>query len=348
MRVAKSANLLALPDVNWFPNDRLEANPTLLAPQTKPMLTLEDETNDLPAGRWWSQLLDWALRPRILGALALAMLFVVVIPSIPALWPTVSRNAKFQMSVDRIDLTPATRWTPHDIVENVAKSHPEWKDRSLLESNLAADLAAAFSEHPWISKVDRVEKTRQGRVIVQVTYRTPVAMIETHRGLYPVDTQGVLLPPNDFSLAESDQLPHLRQIRTMPSGRAGTVWGDPLVVSGAKLCAALMPEGNLESHWERYGLEALVAPSTPLDNAEIAQEPPVFELLTQGGRRIIWGRPPGDDSLEPTVAQKLGRLDSYIRQQKSLDQPVGAYRIDIRGFNATRLLVEKPGTGILR
>ena len=311
------------------------------------MRPITDET-DLPSGSWWSQLLDWSLRPRNLGAITLAMLFVVVIPAIPALWPTVRQNAKFQMSVDRIDLTPATRWTPHDIVENVAKNHPDWSERSLLESSLAADLAAAFAQHPWISQVDRVEKTRQGRVIVQVTYRTPVAMIETHRGLYPVDAQGVLLPPNDFSLAESDQLPHLRQIRTMPSGPAGTVWGDPLVVSGVKLCAALMPEGNLESHWVRYGLEAIVAPLAPPGTAEITPEPPVFELLTQGGRRIIWGRPPGDDSLEPTVTQKLGRLDSYIRQQKSLDQPVGAYRIDIRGFDATRLLVERPGTGTVR
>ena len=307
----------------------------------------EDET-DLPSGSWWSRLLDWSLRPRILGAITLAMLFVVVIPAIPALWPTVSQRAKFQMSVDRIDLTQATRWTPHDIVDHVAKSHPDWKDRSLLEANLAADLAAAFAQHPWIAKVDRVEKTRQGRIIIEVTFRTPVAMVETHRGLYPVDAEAVLLPPNDFSLTQSDQLPHLRQVRSMPSGPAGTQWGDPLVVAGAKLCAALMPQGNLETHWDRYGLEAVIAPLPAVENAPVPSEPPVYKLLTQGGRRIIWGRPPGDDTLEPTVAQKLGRLDSYIRQQKSLDQPVGAYRIDIRGFDATRLLVEKPGTGTLR
>ncbi len=311
------------------------------------MSSLEDQ-NNLPSGNSWTRLLDWALRPRILGALTLAMLFVVVIPAIPALWPTVSQRAKFQMSVDRIDLTQATRWTPRDIVDHVAKSHPDWKNRSLLEANLAADLAAAFARHPWIAKVDRVEKTRQGRILIEVTYRTPVAMVETHRGLYPVDAESVLLPPNDFSLTQSDQLPHLRQVRSMPSGPAGTVWGDPLVVSGAKLCAALMPKGNLDSHWNKYGLEAVIAPLPALDTAPVPPEPPVFELLTQGGRRILWGRPPGDDALEPTVAQKLGRLDSYLRQQKSLDQPVGAYRIDIRGFDATRLLVEKPGAGTLR
>ena len=307
----------------------------------------EDET-DLPAGRWWSRLLDWSLRPRILGAITLAMLFVVVIPAIPALWPMVSQREKFPMSVDRIDLTPATRWTPHDIVDNVSKSHPDWKDRSLLEANLAADVAAAFAKHPWIAQVDRVEKTRQGRIILEVTYRTPVAMVETHRGLYPVDAEGVLLPPNDFSLTQSDQLPHLRRVSSMPSGPAGTKWGDPLIVAGAKLCAALMPKGDLDSHWNRYGLEAVIAPVLSVGTAEMPPEPPVFELLTQGGRRIIWGRPPGDDALEPTVAQKLGRLDSYIRQQKSLDQPVWAYGIDIRGFDAMRLLVEEPKAGTLR
>ena len=211
----------------------------------------EDET-DLPPGSWWTQLLDWSLRPRILGAITLAMLFVVVIPAIPALWPSVSQRAKFQMSVDRIDLTQATRWTPHDIVENVAKSHPDWKDRSLLEANLAADLAAAFAQHPWIAKVDRVEKTRQGRILIEVTYRTPVAMVETHRGLFPIDAEGTLLPPKDFTLAESDQLPRLRQIRSMPRSPAGKSWGDPLVVSGAKLCAALVPNGNMDSHWNKY------------------------------------------------------------------------------------------------
>ena len=308
-----------------------------------------DDEFDLPAGSWWTRLLDWSLRPRILGAITLAMLFVVVIPAIPSLWPSVNQRERFQMAADRIDLTQATRWTPHDIVENVAKFHPDWKDRSLLEANLAVDVAAAFADHPWIAKVDRVEKTRQGRMIIQVTYRTPVAMIETHRGLYPVDAEGVLLPPNDFSLTQSDQLPHLRQIRSMPSGRAGTKWGDPLVVAGAKLCAALMPQGNLDSHWNKYGLEAVIAP-VPSQETSVAApaEPPVFELLTQGGRRILWGRPPGDDALEPTVAQKLGRLDSYLRQQKSLDQPVGAYCIDIRSLDTTWLLVEKPGAGTLR
>lgn len=305
-----------------------------------------DDEIELDSSSWGSRLLEWSLRPRILGALTLAMLFVVVIPAVPSLWPVVSQRAKFQMSVDRIDLTPVTGSIPQDIVQTIAKDHPDWKDRSLLESNLAADLAAAFAEHPWIAHVDRVEKTRQGRVTIQVTYRTPVAMVETHRGLYPVDAEGILLPPKDISLAESDQLPHLRGVRSMPSGPAGTAWKDPVVLAGAKLCAALTPQGDIDRHWNKYGIEAVVAPDA--DDSDLLPEEQVFELLTKKGRRIIWGRSPGADSLEPTVAQKLGRLDSYLRQQKSLDLPAGAYFIDIRGFDATRLIAEKPDMGTLR
>ena len=320
----------------------------LLYPSDPPAPTMHpsDDETDLHSGSWGSRLWEWSLRPRILGALTLAMLFVVVIPAVPSLWPAVSQRAKFQVSVDRIDLTPVTGSIPQDIVQTIAKNHPDWKDRSLLEANLAADLAAAFARHPWIAHVDRVEKTRQGRVAIQVTYRIPVAMVETHGGLCPIDAHGILLPSKDISVAESDQLPHLQGVRSLPGGPAGTAWKDPLVIAGAKLCAALTPQGDIDRHWNKYGIEAVVAPFA--EDTDLLPEEQVFELLTKKGRRIIWGRSPGADTLEPTVAQKLGRLDSYIRQQKSLDLPAGSYLIDIRGFDATRLIAEKPGTGILR
>jgi hypothetical protein len=35
--------------------------------------------------------------------------------------------------------------------------------------------------------------------------------------------------------------------------------------------------------------------------------------------------------------QKLGRLDQYLRQYGSFEQPRGPYRIDIRNFDAISL-----------
>lgn len=314
-----------------------------------------DDEADLPESSWWAQLLNWSLQPRILGTVVLAGLFVVIIPAIPTLWPSVSQRAKFKMSPDRIDITTTepggqptadqtahrvtTRWKPHEIVQQVALQYPQWKDRSLLDTTLVAELAQAFAQHPWIASVDRVEKTRQGRIIIQVTYRTPAAVVETHRGLSVVDASGNLLP-NDLLTKDYDQLPHLRGIQSIPNGPAGTPWGDPLVVAGAKLCQALMPQGTIDSHWSRYGLDAVIAPIPNRDTADIHSEPPVFELRTQGGRRIVWGHPPGEDSLEPTASQKLDRLDEYIRQKSSLELPEGTY-IELRDFTSIHVYAEE-------
>ena len=316
-----------------------------------------DDENDLPETSWWSQLVNWSLQPRILGTIALAGLFVVIIPAIPAIWPAVGQRAKFQMSADRIDLMASksteqagqdrtahpvtTRWKPHEIIQQVAEKHPEWQGRSLLDSSLVSDLAQAFSKYPWIASVDRVEKTRQGRILIEITYRTPAAVVETQRGLSVVDAAGNLLP-NDLLTEDYEQLPHLKRIRSIPNGPVGSPWGDPLVAAGAKLCAALMPKGTIDSHWKRYALEAVVAPLPSRETVANESIPPVFELLTQGGHRIIWGHAPGDDSLEPSVEQKLGRLDSYIQQHHSLDLPADTLEIDIRKFDSILRITTKP------
>ena len=316
-----------------------------------------DEETDLAQVSWWSRMLHWSLQPRILGTVVLAGLFVVVIPALPSLWPTISQRDRFKLSVEAIELTAASNWAPHDVAQRVAADHPEWNERSLLDKSLVADLAAAFAKHPWIEKVDRVEKTRQGRVVVQVTYRTPVAMVETYRGLYPVDVQGVLLPPSDFSIAESDQLPRLEGIKSLPNGKAGQPWGDPLVAAGAKLCSELTSKGTLDSHWARFGLKAVIAPPPPSTAPTDIPEPLVFQLQTKGteepqhreGRLIIWGRAPGDDTLEPTVVQKLGRLEEYLNRFQSLELPEDGQILDLRPFSTMRRIAkEKLADEILR
>ncbi|MFO1007676.1 MAG: hypothetical protein U0929_17060 [Planctomycetaceae bacterium] len=315
-----------------------------------------EEETDLDQTGWWSRMIHGALQPRILGTVVLAGLFVVVIPAFPSLWPTISQRDRFKLSVDAIELTAASNWAPHDVAQRVAAEHREWNERSLLDSTLVADLAEAFAKHPWIEKVDRVEKTRQGRVIVQVTYRTPVAMIPV-RGLYPVDANGVLLPPSDFSEAEANQLPRLEGIKSLPNGKPGEAWGDPIVVAGAKLCSELIRKGTLDSHWARFGLKAVIAPPPPSTAPTDIPEPLVFQLVTKGtekadyqdGRLIIWGRAPGDDTLEPTVEQKLGRLEEYLNRFKSLELPEDGQVLDLRPFSTMRRIArEKLADEILR
>jgi hypothetical protein len=58
---------------------------------------------------------------------------------------------------------------------------------------------------------------------------------------------------------------------------------------------------------------------------------PQFVLLTSGGSRIYWGRgPQAQYPGEIPASQKLARLERYLAQFGSFDQPQGPYEIDIR------------------
>jgi hypothetical protein len=61
-------------------------------------------------------------------------------------------------------------------------------------------------------------------------------------------------------------------------------------------------------------------------------------LVTSGGSRILWGRAPGDDDLEPSVAQKISRLENYIAGHGPLDGAEGRRQIDIRPFDTIEVI----------
>lgn len=272
--------------------------------------------------------------PKIVATVVLAGLVVLVIPAIPGLWSSVEDDPRFRLTEDRIELTEPPNSVPRKIVEQTWDRHPEWAQRNLLEWTLARDLSQGFSEHPWIASVDRVEKSRTGRIIVTVQYRLPVAVIETHRGQFPIDATGVLLPSSDFSIADASPLPRVRGIRSMPNGQPGSAWGDPAVEAAAKVCTVLTPNQDLNRYWKRYQLAAIVAvkPSDEAPQPRGADQ--TFELLTLGGSPIFWGHAPGSDPLEPTAKQKLLRLDHYLSQYKSFDDPQ-VLRIDLTPLEGT-------------
>lgn len=298
-------------------------------------MTHEDQIEPLPGG-WWARLVEWSFQPRTLGTLTLGVLLVFILPAIPGVWPSVSQSHNFRLSTDRIVLTEPNEWVPHGIAKQLALAHPEWKERNLLEDRLAEDLATEFRKHPWISSVDRVEKTRQGVVKVDVTYRIPIAAVETFQGLVSIDSEGFVLPSSDIRPSDQERLPRLRGISPTSVWMPGQKWNDPLVISGAKLCAALVPQGNLDQYWKKYGLLAVVAPEKSQESPEETGQPPVFELLTLRQRRIVWGYPPDVESHEPSTARKLENLAAHFKKYKSLEQPPGNLYLDNRLLTGIR------------
>jgi hypothetical protein len=267
-------------------------------------------------------------QPATLWWLACALLAVVFLPYLPWMTPDLSSRPEYQIDWAGVDVTQSPRGVPSHVVENVRKQAQLPERLSLLKPGLAKELAAAFEKHPWIERVNRVEVKRQRRIEVDLTYRRVAMVVETTRGFYPVDAHSVLLPPTDFSPDDVNRLPVCRNVKTLPQGAAGERWGDVVVECAARIADSIAPAGDVSVHWKRLGMAAIVAPMPK--SADPPPEDLSFDIVTRGGSLIRWGRAPGADTLEPSVEQKLTRLEQVVQNQGSLDGPGGPFKIDIR------------------
>lgn len=269
-------------------------------------------------------------RPRVLLFVAGVVSATVVVPMLRERLPDLRRAPDYRVGLADIHITEPPRWVPHDLVEQVLKQAGLSAERlSLLDDDLTPTLHEAFRRHPWVAAVVRVRKSRPRRVDVDLVYRRPVAMVAVQGGMYPVDADGTLLPPTDFSLSDTGRYPQIRNVPSPPQGPAGTNWGDLAVLGAARLADALLqsPPGK-PSYWKTLHLAAIRVPDGAGEQA--ALEELSFDLLTEGGSRIVWGRAPGSGHPgELSVEQKIGRLEKYLADFGSFDHPC-PYEIDIR------------------
>jgi hypothetical protein len=138
----------------------------------------------------------------------------------------------------------------------------------LFDDGLPARLSAAFTRHPWVERVDKVSVGPGRRVVVTLTFRTPIlGVIQPDRSVRAVDGSGILLPRG----ADTLTLPHLAT-SIAPAG-PGKPWGDPHVERAAAVAALLRP------HQDRLKLAAF------------RWEGDVLKLRREGamGPVVIWG-----------------------------------------------------------
>lgn len=261
-------------------------------------------------------------RPFPLVVISVSLTLLLFWPQLKKHSPDLSERDEYRLSWSAVEVTPPTKWIPKDFVVQVRERSDLSQQLSLLDDDLPVRLATAFSAHPWVSSVSRVRKLPRG-VRVELTYREPILMVQTRRGLYPVDAEGVLLPPTDFSVDDVHLFPRVEGIRSPPQGPAGQDWGDRAVTGAAKLAHELTKGGQGRSAWQRFELEALFV--LPQNGPVASVEDIIFGLRTRNGSRIIWGHAPGADGLEPTVPQKLKRLEEFVADNggiEYLDEPV--------------------------
>jgi hypothetical protein len=195
-----------------------------------------------------------------------------------------------------MQITPQPAWISGDFKAKVLRDASLDKQFSILDDSLAERIYKAFAMNAWVDRVVRVTKHAPASVDVELVYREPVCMVEVPGGLYPVDSQGMLLPTEGFPQEEARRFPRLGGVQHVTEGPVGTRWRDPHVLGGAKVATVLVDD------WPSLQL-ARISPM-----ADIAGAEPVYELTTTSGARIIWGKAPAADSDEPGPADKIARL----------------------------------------
>lgn len=269
------------------------------------------------------------LRPKVwAGALLLAALALGSHLAWRRYAPAVARHPQYQITADRIQITPPPPWIRSDVKLEVLRDAGLVGRVSVLDDPdmLVRSLQTAFEFHPWVASVRQIRKRLPAAIEIDLEYRRPVAAVETTDGrsilLTPIDVLGTRLPEDDFSELELRYLPRISNTTGRPL--IGNAWDDPRVLGGARLAAGL---GDV---WQQLRLvQILPSPQPSLRGEEQVFS---FDIITSGGTRIVWGAAPDQESAagESPFATKRDRLLGYAAQHGQLDSIDGPARLDVR------------------
>ncbi len=322
--------------------DQAEPKPTAKSKRSKAVV---DEEEILPPTGFRPAIVD-ALAHRRGKALVVIGVVGLLAWGAQAVWqsaaPIVAARERYLIPADRIIMTEPPAWIVAEVREQVI--HTAGLDRrlSILDPAFPETVRNAFALHPWIASVNRIEKLVPAGVQVDVTYRQPVAVIETPFGdtrlLLPVDRRGVHLPADDVPLIRRQYLPRITGIVGQPP--VGQRWEDPRVAGAVEIAALL---GDV---WEALHLQEITPSTRPEVKVTGSEEVQyfVYELVARGGTRIQWGpapqaRAPGDDAF----AVKLQRLNECVKQYGPLDSIDSPGTINVRGsLQVGPRMVKKP------
>jgi hypothetical protein len=269
------------------------------------------------------------LRPRVFVVLALLVGLGIAAHFVWQQYsPDIARHPQYRLAAENIHITPPPSWIRSDIKTEVLRDAGLAGNLSLLDDwdALAQRVRDAFEMHPWVASVERIAKQLPSALDVELKYRRPVAAVESIEAggvtFLPIDEHAIRLPDADLSDVERGYLPRISGVTGRPL--VGDAWGDPRVVGGAQLAAALADV------WQKLRLVEIVSPPEPLvrNDARIYS----FEIVTSGGTRILWGATTGQETAlgESPFGQKRERLLNYAAQRGKLESIDGPAILDVR------------------
>jgi hypothetical protein len=227
----------------------------------------------------------------------------------------------YTLSPKDIVVANQAEWIRVDIREEVFRDASLQQRLSIMDPTVNERVAAAFSLHPWVAKVRRVDKRHPAGVTVELEYHRPVCMVNTYGRLIPVDVNGIVLPMDDIARSVARRYPRLDGVNTTPNRPVGTQWGDLRVIGAAEIA------GTLGNRWQTYHLEKIVPVVKQSDHgvADI-----LYDLYTRSGSIVAWGHAPGMNApAEPTAAEKIAYLDRIIERYGTLEGKDEPQEIDL-------------------
>lgn len=289
-----------------------------------------------------------ALAPFFHGAGRRALVLLALVVAVPAgaiyAWQRwggeISKSPEYVLLAENIEITrDKPEWIKSDIRAEVVRDG-SLTGLSILDKQLTIKVEQAFLMHNWVEQVTRVNKYYPARVVVELVYRKPVAMVEVWSpkdgdGLLPIDINGVLLPPEDFkndtgkAAANARDYLRISVPNAAPAGLVGSPWGDPRVEGAARIAAVF------EGRWKALGLYRIAA--SRVNSTSRSAPEPTYDLFTKNGVRVIWGEAPAAESMVEAKAAmaKVARLARIVDSNGPLESMTETTDIDLRGRTET-------------
>jgi hypothetical protein len=248
----------------------------------------------------------------------------------------IAGEPQYRLQADNIHITPNPPWIRSDIKAEILRDTDLMRSVSILDdwATLSRRIQEAFEFHPWVDAVTRIERRLPNGLQVELTYRRPVAAVESSDAsgvvFLPIDEHAIRLPEGDLTDAERRYLPRISGVTGRPL--VGDTWDDPRIVGGARLAAALADV------WQQLRLVEILATA---QGPRSEPQSYTFEIVTTGGTRIVWGSAPGKESGsgESPFEKKRQRIMDYAAQHGKLESIDGPEKLDVR-----RELVVTPRT----
>ncbi len=235
---------------------------------------------------------------------------------------------EYLVTAEKIEVTPQPNWIHTNVKAECVRSLSGLK-LSILDRELVEKVANAFTLHPWVAHVVRVEKRNQAQVHVELEYRRPALVVKIDapgdEGLLFLDEDAVLLPSTDFAPTQARDYLRIAAAGEAPTSVYGTPWSSERIAGAAQLAACL------GTRWQPLGLYWIVVAKTPGGQL-------LYELRSQDDKvRVIWGRPPGTEGAnEPTAEQKIAAFEQLVQTEGSLDKIATDKPLDLRTLDLSK------------